>query len=41
MLYHYACVEDGRALAARGHRVAVKGEVVALQETTAALIPKP
>jgi ribonuclease BN (tRNA processing enzyme) len=41
ILYHYASVEDGRALAARGHRVAVPGEVVALQETTAARIPSP
>jgi len=41
ILYHYASAEDGRALAARGHRVALPGEVVALQETTAARIPCP
>ena len=41
MLYHYASAEDGRTLEARGHRVAVKGEVVALRETTAALIHRP
>jgi ribonuclease BN (tRNA processing enzyme) len=41
ILYHYASAEDGRALAARGHRVALPGEVVALQETTAARIPSP
>ena len=41
ILYHYASAEDGRALAARGHRVAFPGEVVALQETTAARIPCP
>jgi ribonuclease BN (tRNA processing enzyme) len=39
LLYHYASAEDGRALEARGYRVARKGEVVALRETTAALIP--
>ena len=41
ILYHYASAEDGRALAARGYRVALPGEVVALQETTAARIPSP
>lgn len=41
ILYHYASAGDGRALAARGHRVALPGEVVALQETTAARIPCP
>lgn len=39
LLYHYASAEDGRALEARGYRVARKGEVVALPETAAALIP--
>ena len=39
LLYHYASAEDGRALEALGYRVARKGEVVALRETTAALIP--
>lgn len=41
ILYHYASAEDGRALAARGHRVALAGEVVALQDPTAARIPSP
>lgn len=41
ILYHYASAEDGRALAARGHRVALPGELIALQETTAARIPSP
>ena len=41
ILYHYASAEDGRALAARGHRVALQGEMVALQETTAARIACP
>jgi hypothetical protein len=41
ILYHYASAEDGRVLAARGHRVSLPGEVVALQETTAARIPSP
>ncbi|HEY5970408.1 MAG TPA: MBL fold metallo-hydrolase [Pseudoxanthomonas sp.] len=36
VLYHYASAEDGRALAARGYRVAQTGEVIALRETTAA-----
>lgn len=38
VLYHYASAEDGRALEARGHRVAQAGEVITLQETTAAHI---
>ena len=41
ILYHYASAEDGRVLAARGYRVALPGEVVALQETTAARIASP
>jgi len=41
VLYHYASAEDGRALASRGYRVALPGEVIALQETTAARIPSP
>ena len=41
ILYHYASAGDGRALASRGYRVALPGEVVALQETTAARIPSP
>jgi len=41
ILYHYASAGDGRALAARGYRVALPGEVLALQETTAARIPSP
>jgi ribonuclease BN (tRNA processing enzyme) len=36
LLYHYAGVADGDALAARGHRVARPGEVVALADPTAA-----
>jgi ribonuclease BN (tRNA processing enzyme) len=39
LLYHYASAEEGQALRARGHRVAQQGEVIALRETTAALIP--
>lgn len=36
LLYHYASAADGEALAARGHRVARPGEVVALTDPTAA-----
>ena len=36
VLYHYASKEDGQALQARGYRVAQRGEVIALRETTAA-----
>jgi hypothetical protein len=32
LLYHYASAADGDALAARGHRVARPGELVALNE---------
>ena len=39
LLYHYASQGDGELLKARGHRVAFKGEVVALREPIAALIP--
>jgi ribonuclease BN (tRNA processing enzyme) len=35
LLYHYADAADGDALAARGHRVARPGDVVALAEPTA------
>ncbi len=35
LLYHYAGVADGQALAGRGHRVATPGELVALAEPTA------
>ena len=35
MLYHYASREEGEALAARGHRVAKAGDVIALAEPTA------
>jgi ribonuclease BN (tRNA processing enzyme) len=35
MLYHYASREEGEALAARGHRVAKAGDVIALTEPTA------
>ena len=31
MLYHYASVEEGHALRARGHRVGMPGEVVSLR----------
>ena len=41
ILYHYASADDGRELAARGYRVALPGEVLALRETTAARIPSP
>jgi ribonuclease BN (tRNA processing enzyme) len=35
ILYHYAGVADGQALAGRGHRIATPGEVVVLAEPTA------
>ncbi|KQY51215.1 MBL fold metallo-hydrolase [Lysobacter sp. Root494] len=35
MLYHYASREEGEELAARGHRVAKAGDVIALAEPTA------
>lgn len=35
LLYHYASAAEGDALAARGHRIARPGEVVALNEPTA------
>lgn len=35
MLYHYASVADGQALAARGHRVAQPGQCVPLASPTA------
>lgn len=35
MLYHYASVADGAALAARGHRVAQPGQCVPLASPTA------
>lgn len=41
ILYHYASAEDGRALSARGYRVALPGERVALQDPAAARIPSP
>jgi ribonuclease BN (tRNA processing enzyme) len=36
VLYHYASLEEGEILAARGHRVAKAGEVIALAEPSAA-----
>ena len=39
LLYHYASAGDGELLSARGHRVATKGEVVALREPLAVPIP--
>lgn len=36
VLYHYASREEGEILAARGHRVAEAGEVIALAEPSAA-----
>jgi len=36
LLYHYASVADGEALAARGHRIGRPGEIVALADPTAA-----
>lgn len=41
VLYHYASAADGEALVARGHRVALPGEVLALPDTTASCIPRP
>jgi ribonuclease BN (tRNA processing enzyme) len=41
VLYHYASAADGQALAARGHRVAHPGEVLALRDTTASRVPCP
>ena len=35
VLYHYASEQDGRTLAARGYRVGLPGEVIALADTTA------
>lgn len=40
LLYHYASEGDGELLRARGHRVASRGEVVALREPLAAPIPR-
>ena len=40
LLYHYASHGDGEQLKARGHRVAQKGEVIALREPVEALIPR-
>jgi len=39
LLYHYASREEGEALAARGHRVAKAGDVIALAEPTAPTAP--
>lgn len=36
VLYHHASAADARALAARGHRVALPGQVLALQQPTPA-----
>ena len=41
LLYHYGCAADGAALAHRGYRVALPGEVVALQAPTALQAPLP
>ena len=38
MLYHYASAEEGEVMAARGHRVARPGEVVALNEPRPATV---
>ena len=40
LLYHYASAADGALLRARGHRVASRGEVVALREPNEAPIPR-
>ena len=40
-LYHYASVEDGKALEARGHRIAHAGDVIGLASTTATTAPMP
>ena len=39
-LYHYASNADGDVLRARGHRVAVPGQVLALATPTAAMAPR-
>jgi len=41
LLYHYGSEADARALAQRGHRVALPGEVVALPAPTALQAPLP
>lgn len=41
LLYHYASAEEGDVMAARGHRVARPGEVVALNEPRAATVESP
>jgi len=40
-LYHYASVEDGAALEARGHRIVRADDVIPLAEPTAAMAPLP
>lgn len=40
LLYHYASQGDGELIKARGHRVAFKGEVVALHDPIEAAIPR-
>jgi len=41
LLYHYASAAEGEALAARGHRVAQPGEVVALNPPDAVTVEYP
>ena len=41
LLYHYASAEEGEAMAARGHRVARPGEVVALNEPDSGPVQSP
>ncbi len=41
VLYHYASAADGAALAARGYRVAVPGDVIALNPPAAPPISEP
>ena len=41
LLYHYASADEGEAMAARGHRVARPGEVVALNEPDAGSVQSP
>ena len=38
VLYHYASAADGEAMRARGHRVAVQGEVLTLQTPTSGIM---
>jgi hypothetical protein len=39
VLYHYASAEEGAALRARGHRVAMPGEVIPLAQPLPTVLP--